>query len=137
MRKAVLFDEFSAQCQFFNPDTDVNGGYGCDHREQRETVGVNGKEQGCCYCHTCPLGIEAEQVDLTDPGHLDAVKDDIDWDGLCEDGIVTEGEYLLVNTDDNAADEEKEALYHYERYMHRYDKEWLDMHAPFFPNYGL
>ena len=33
---------------------------------------------------------------MTEKEHPDAIKDEIDWDGLCEDGEVTEGEYLLV-----------------------------------------
>lgn len=127
MRKAVLFDEFSYNCQFFNIKT-VNG-YGCDHPEQRETIEEDRKEVGCCFCHTCPLGIEAEQQDLTEREHPDAVKDEIDWDGLCEDGEVTEGEYLLVDTGETATEEEKLAIYLYERYIHRYDKKWLDEHG--------
>lgn len=128
MRKTVLFDEFSYQCPFFNSDTDVNNGYGCNHPEQIETREEKGKKQGCCYCHTCPLGIEAEQQDLTDKEHPDAVKDEIDWDGLCEDGEVAEGEYLLVNIGETATEEEKRAMHLYESHMHRYDKEWLDGH---------
>lgn len=127
MRKAVLFDEFSYNCQFFNGE--VANGYGCEHPEQRETTEGDGKEVGCCFCHTCPLGIEAEQEDLTDKEHPDAVKDEIDWDGLCEDGEVTEGEYLLVDIGETATEEEKQAMYSYERYMHRYDKKWLDEHG--------
>lgn len=127
MRKAVLFDEFSYNCQFFNSKT--ANGYGCNHPEQRETTEEDGKEVGCCFCHTCPLGIEAEQQDLTEREHPDAVKDEIDWDGLCEGGEVTEGEYLLVDIGETATEEEKQAMYSYERYMHRYDKKWLDEHG--------
>lgn len=130
MRKVVLFDDFAFQCQFFNGNTDVNNGYGCNHPEQDNTnEDENGNERGCCYCCSCPLGIEAEQEDLTDKEHPDAIKDEIDWDGLCEDGEVTEGEYLLVNVDEDATEDEKQALEAYEIYMHRYDKEWLDAHA--------
>lgn len=129
MRKAVIFDDFAFQCQFFTAETGVNNGYGCNHKEQRETVEVDGKEQGCCYCHTCPLGIEAEQEDLTDREHPDAIKDEIDWDGLCEDGEVTEGEYLLVDTGDTATEDEKTALFNYDLHMNRYNKEWLDAHG--------
>lgn len=127
MRKAVLFDEFSYNCQFFNSKT--ANGYGCNHPEQRETTEEDGKKVGCCFCHTCPLGIEAEQQDLTEREHPDAVKDEIDWDGLCEGGEVTEGEYLLVDIGETATEEEKQAMYSYERYMHRYDKKWLDEHG--------
>ena len=129
MKKAVMFDEFAACCPFFNSETEVNNGYGCNHPKQEETEEENGKQQGCCFCHKCPLGIEAEQEDLTDPEHEDAIKDEIDWDGCCDDGYVSEGEILLVNIDKDASKEEKDALYHYERYMHRYDKAWLDAHG--------
>ena len=120
MRRAVLFDDFAYQCPFFNPEN--NDGYGCNHPEQRETREESKKEVGCCFCFSRPLGIEAEQEDLTDREHSDAIKDEIDWDGLCEDGEVTEGEYLLVNTGEDATQDEKNALYSYDLYMHRYDK---------------
>lgn len=129
MRKAVLFDCFVYQCPYHNSDTELNNGYGCDHPRQEDKEDENGKEQGCCHSYCCPLGIEAEQQDLTDPQNKDAVTDEIDWDGLCEDGEVGEGEYLLINSDENAAEDEKNALYEYERYMHRYDKNWLDEHG--------
>ena len=127
MRKAVLFDVFSSRCQFFNIET--AGGNGCDHPEQMITEKENGKEVGSCHCHTCPLGIEAEQQDLTDREDPDAVKDEIEWDGVCEDGEVIEGECLLVPVDGTASEEQKQAMYSYERYMHRYDKQWLDAHG--------
>lgn len=121
MRKAVVFDEFAANCPFFIFDTEVNNGYGCAHPEQQDKVEESGKEVGRCFCHTCHLGIEAEQEDLEEK--------EIDWDGLCEDGEVTEGELLLVNICKTADEDEKQALYRYERYIHRYDKKWLDEHG--------
>lgn len=127
MRKAVIFDDFASQCQFFN--SEVANGYGCNHTEQRETLEEDGKEVGCCFCHTCPLGIEAEQQDLTEKEHPDAIKDEIDWDGMCEDGEVTEGEYLLVDTGETASEDERKAVFAYDLYMHRYDKKWLDEHG--------
>ena len=127
MRKAVLFDEFSLQCPF--SDININDGYGCDHPDQKEIIEKSGKEYGCCYCHTCPLGIEAEQQDLTDKESSDAIQDEIDWDGLCEEGEVIEGEYLLIVSDETATEAQKEALYYYDRYMHRYDRKWLDEHG--------
>lgn len=120
MRKAVLFDVFAYRCSYFNGEDEESNGYGCTHPENNS--------EGC-YCHRCPLGIEAEQQDLTDRKHPDAVKEEIDWDGLCECGEVAEGEYLLVNIGGTASSEEKEALYSYERYMHRYNKKWLDGHG--------
>lgn len=134
MRKAVLFEVFENQCPYSYTfgKGNINGGYNCKHPKQEvvEDVGYQGKKKaGCCYCFSCPLGIEAEQQDLTDTEHPDAVKDSIDWDGLCEDGEVAEGEYLLIVSDETATEEEKQALHLYDRYMHRYDKKWLDEHG--------
>lgn len=119
MRRAVLFDEFAYQCPHFDGEDDDSNGYGCKHKDN---------DSEGCYCHTCPLGTEAEQEDLTDPEHHDAIKDEIDWDGMCEDGEVSEGEYLLVDVGETQTEEEKAALFAYDKYMHRYDKEWLDEH---------
>lgn len=134
MRRAVLFETFAYQCPFSYSfgRGEINNGYNCKHPKQEnvEDVGYKGKKKcGCCYSSSCPLGIEAEQQDLTDRESPDAVKDDIDWDGLCESGEVAEGEYLLIVSDETATEEEKEALYYYDRYMHRYDKKWLDEHG--------
>ena len=130
MLRAVTFDEFSLCCPYYNPTTDVNNGYGCDHPKQEESDydEETGKEQGKCYCWSCPLGIEAEQADLTDKKNSDAVQEEIDWDGLCECGEVGESEYLLVCVDEKATSDEKNALYEYDRFIHRYDKKWLDEH---------
>lgn len=118
-RKAVTFEDFSHCCPFFN--SKIGDGYGCDHPLQEEKdTDAEGKEYGKCYCCSCPLGIEAEQEDLT--------SNEIDWDGMCEEGEVNEGEYLLVDVGDEATEDQKNALYSYERYMHRYDKKWLDEH---------
>ena len=119
-RKAVVFDEFARICKFFSSATDANNGYGCLHPMQEEK---EGKDCGCCNCWSCPLGVEAEQEDI------DAPDSKIDWDGLCDDGEVTEGEYLLVNCGEDASDDEKEALARCERYLHRYDPEWLRAHS--------
>lgn len=113
MKRAVLFDDFSTQCDFFDPEDEDTNGNSCTHPDQ---------DGDGCYCCSCPLGVEAEQEDRDDPAG-------IDWDGLCEDGEVTESEYLLVNTGDDATDDEKQNLYNYDRYMHRYDKKWLDEHG--------
>lgn len=135
MRKAVIFDEFALQCPFqytFGKGF-VNNGYNCSHPKQEivEDVGYMGKKKcGCCHCFSCPLGIEAEQQDLTDPGDPDTVSDEIDWDGLCDDDDeIEESEYLLVPVGEGAGQDQIDALYAYERHMHRYDKAWLDKHG--------
>lgn len=63
------------------------------------------------------------------PEDEDQEEREINRDGLCEDGEVTEGELLLVNICKTADEDEKQALYRYERYIHRYDKKWLDEHG--------
>lgn len=134
MLKVVTFDEFSSQCPYFYTFGDgyINGGYNCKHPGQRkvEDVGYKGKKKcGRCYCSSCPLGIEAEQQDLTDKTHPDAIQDEIDWDGLCEGGEVAEGEYLLVTVGGKATEEQKKAMWNYELYLNRYNKQWLDEHG--------
>lgn len=134
MRKAVLFEVFAYQCPFSYAfgKGNINNGYNCKHPEQEnvEDVGYRGKKKcGCCFCFSCPLGIEAEQQDLTDKSHPDAIQDEMDWDGLCEDGEVLEGEYLLVEVGEDATEEQKRAMWNYDLYMNRYNKQWLDEHG--------
>lgn len=123
MRKAVLFENFSLNCPYFNRQK--ADGYGCEHPSQEETDVFDGKEEGRCFCFSCPLGIEAEQEDIDNPEY----SKNIDWDGLCDDGEVTEGEYLLVECGEDATKDEQRALHAYERYIYRYDKKWLDAHG--------
>lgn len=111
-RIVTLFDAFAGVCQFFAGDAEANNGYGCNHPDQEETQCRDGVEQGCCYCYSCPLGIEADAEDLDNP--------DVDWDGLCEEHEVSEGEYLMVNTGEDASPEEKETLANYIGYLNRY-----------------
>lgn len=129
MRKTVLFEVFATTCPYSYSYEDEHNYYNCSHPKQRETETTKSKKEiGLCYCFSCPLGIEAEQQDLTDKTNPDAIHDEIDWDGLCEDGIVYEGEYLLVVVDETATQEQKEAMWNYEVFMHRYDDEWLTSH---------
>lgn len=110
MRQAVLFDTFAYKCPYSNPE--VNDGYGCNHPSQDITLKENGKNVGCCSCFGCPLGTEAEQEDFGDK--------EINWDG-CENEDITEGEYLLVNSGEDASQDVKDALALYNCYMHRYE----------------
>lgn len=66
---------------------------------------------------------------MTDKANPDAIKDEIDWDGLCEEGEVEEGEYLLVTVGEDAIEEQKKAMWNYELYLNRYNKQWLDEHG--------
>jgi len=79
----------------------------------RKRKDCEGKEGGCCYCWSCPLGIEADTEALSNP--------DIEWDGLCSEGEVAESEYILVNVCPDTTEDEKAAWDSYERYIHRYD----------------
>ncbi len=131
MRKAVLFEVFAHQCPFFYSfgRGRINNGYNCKHPKQESVEDVGYKEKkkcGCCYSFSCPLGIEAEQRDLTGKSRADAIKDKIDWEVLREDEEISEGEFLLVNVGEDATQDEKDALYSYDLYMHRYDNEWLN-----------
>ena len=112
-RRAMTFDEFATVCNYFTSDTDLNNGYGCTHPQQED-------EDGCCFCWKCPLGIEADQEDLTNP--------DIDWTDECSEEEVGESEYIVVRCDDFASADERMAVYNYDRYMHRYDQQWLKEH---------
>lgn len=112
-QKVVIFNEFSHVCPFFNAETDVNNGYGCEHGEEMEG----------CYCFRCPLGIEAEAEDYEDLN--------TDLDGLSKEELEeAEGnsEYLLVSIGDDASDDERLAMHNYERHINRYNKKWLDEH---------
>ena len=118
---AILFEDLEQICPHFNSDVEINGGYGCNHPKQEEKEEKNEVEYGCCYCFSCPLGVEAEQQDLTNPNHPDAIEDTINWNGLCEDGEVPEGEILLINDGETSNKEEKEILQLLDMYYHRYD----------------
>ena len=116
MMKVCDFDTFSSICPYFNSTTDVNNGYGCDHPEQEETDmdHETGKEQGKCYCFSCPFGFELGEEDFSSPN--------IDFDGLTKeecmsaDGtFVAEGDYLVVNADDS--EEHAELMREYEAYI--------------------
>lgn len=133
MKKVVLFDTFAYNCPFFYTfgNGNINNGYNCDHPEQEYMEDVEDeedieetemKECGCCYTFSCPLGFKAEQQDWLD-------KDQIDWDGLCESGEVEEGEYFLVDVGEDATEEQRQAIWNYDLYIHRYDKKWLDEHG--------
>lgn len=86
MRKAQYFDDFVSACQYFNGNTDVNNGYGCNHPEQQETE----KGIGKCFCFSCPLGYPADEESLDEK--------DIDWDGCKPDADdMEEDSYIILN----------------------------------------
>lgn len=118
-KKAVLFDSLFACCPYSLPD------YRCSHKENTE----NGDEEQNCCCRYCPLGIEAEQEDMYSPTV------NIDWDGMCSDGKVYEGEYLLVNCGSNATEENKAVIKLVEREEHKWDKGFLVANP--YPDYNF
>jgi hypothetical protein len=121
MKKVVIFDEFAQGCPYFNSETDVNNGYGCDNSYQYETgLDDDGISRGKCYCWSCPLGIEPDEKDFTNP--------DVDWGGItkndCTDSISgkfsTDGNYLMVDIEDGGIIK-KDALKNYEALVNRYN----------------
>ena len=118
-KKAVLFDSLFACCPYSLPD------YRCSHKENTED---GDKEQNCCCCY-CPLGIEAEQEDMDNPTVS------IDWDGMCADGEVSEGECLLVACGSNATEEDNAIIKLVEREEHKWDEEFLKDNP--YPDYNF
>lgn len=89
MRIAKSFDNFVSECPYFNGNSDVNNGYGCNHENQEEID--NG--QGKCYCWSCPLGYPADEESLEE--------DDIEWeDGKPEVDEMEEDSYIILNDKD-------------------------------------
>ena len=111
------FDTFAYACKFFTSNCRVNNGYGCTHSKQEETDFDNelGREHGKCYCHSCPLGIEADAECLESTN--------IVFDGFNDDEI-SEGEYLLVKMGVDASNEEKQAIISYQKRLNQYNLEY-------------
>lgn len=82
-RKVVPFDAFASQCPYFDSESEVNNGYGCNHEKQTEKQ--HGK--GCCYCFSCPLGVSADEESLNEK--------DIDWSEVDVEDIG-EDDYIIV-----------------------------------------
>ena len=82
MRIAKNFDNFVSECPYFNGNADVNNGYGCEHKAQKEVE--NG--QGKCYCWSCPCGYPADE------------ESDITWEGgKPEEGSMEEDSYIILS----------------------------------------
>lgn len=112
---AAVFDTFAYRCPYFDVKTNVNNGYGCSHPnndEKREDE--SGKMIAPCYCCNCPLGMSADDESLDNP--------DIDWDGDKPEPGDVEDEYLIIRTDEQSSDDEKNAWDNYQRYINRYNK---------------
>lgn len=113
---------------YFYNGAPVNNGYGCRHPECGEDEEDDaGQPCGCCHRYTCPICCPFGEEDLDDP-ELDldgrGRQELFDRDGGFADG----GELVTVASGDEAGEEERAALLAYNRYLHRYDKEWLEKH---------
>lgn len=82
-RKAIPFDTFVRNCDYFNGNANVNNGYGCMHPEQEEKQ----HDEGCCFCFSCPLGVSADEESFA--------ATDIDWDGT-EKEDIGEDDYIII-----------------------------------------
>jgi len=120
----VDFDELGYICPYFTDNCPGGDGYGCTHPDADEAEeGV-----GRCWNAGCPVVCGLDEEDLDDP--------DLDWDGLeradfyDEDGkFIHDGQYATIGCDEEASEDEKKLLEAYQRYMHRYDKEWREGHG--------
>lgn len=93
-------NHFANLCGYFHnavltDDVNVNNGYNCRHEDQEEIVidDDTGKQIGCCYARTCPLGYKPDGEVLVSYGVL-----------TCED-LNGQGEYdgdYIVITDESA-----------------------------------
>ena len=82
---------------------------------------------GRCWNSGCPVACGFDEEDLDNP--------DLDWDGTEREDVcgvdgefIDDGEYATLCCDDTASPDERRLLYHYQRYMHRYNSEWLKTH---------
>lgn len=132
MAKAIVvdFDIFSTQgCPYFESDTSVNGGYGCRNPDCGDIEeDDDGQKMGCCRTSTCPLSCSFDEEAFLDP--------EVDKDGytaesfLNANGSITGGgDYAVVSYSEDKSLPEMKALQEYQRYLHRYDSEWLSQHG--------
>lgn len=77
----IHIDELTNECGHFTSETNVNGGYGCNHKNQSEWDMENGKKHGKCYGFSCPIAW---------------LMDEEEWKKLGEDpSDYTEGNWLV------------------------------------------
>ena len=67
----------------------------------------------------------AVTLDWNDPGvDFDGAEyEDFNFDSFPE-GECPDDDYIMISTEEEATDEEKQALYNYESRINRYNKEW-------------
>lgn len=61
-------DEVANMCGYFNGETDLHNGYGCDHPDQEEVEDGQGK---CLHC-TCPFAYELDPDHPEDAAYMKA-----------------------------------------------------------------
>jgi len=128
-KKVVIFGEFFPVCSYFTHKVSVNNGYGCNHPDQKESGfeegfgEESGREQGKCYCWSCPLGCETDEEDWGNP--------EVDFDGLEKENFLStdgewlmDGEHLTVRIGSDASIDEKLAMYYYEKSINKHNPDW-------------
>lgn len=102
--KIMTLDELSLFCGYFNYETNVNYGYGCDHQEcdDYELDEETGKKQGMCMSFACPL---ANRLTEDEPDDLRYCE----YEGIDPDELGHE-DYMLVwrNLDENLERRQRE-----------------------------
>lgn len=96
-KRLIMLDDLVCICGHYNPDTNVNNGYGCNHpnQEQTDIDKETGKEQGKCYGFSCPIAYTADLEDMRklDPDLAEEYKNDADENGEIEsDWLVYDGD---------------------------------------------
>ena len=79
--EAIHINDLCRRCGYFEPNTLVNSGYGCNHPDQQEIENSdrsNFKDQGKCYAHSCPLGDRMDAQDWKERGEDPESYDD-EW----------------------------------------------------------
>mgnify|MGYP001024550480 FL=1 len=129
MAKRILvdFDSMSYACPYSTSSCEYD--CGCCHpdADEAELDPKSGNLVGRCWNSGCPVACGFDEEDLDNP--------DLDWDGTEREDVcgvdgefIDDGEYATLCCDDTASPDERRLLYHYQRYMHRYDSEWLKTH---------
>jgi len=55
--KLIYLDDLIKRCGYFNANTQLNNGYGCKHRGNKD-------EPGKCFSFCCPVAVNADYEDL-------------------------------------------------------------------------
>lgn len=118
--KIISIDELSSICGYFNENTTINNGYGCEHPEQEECddacVDEDGytryicsdedkllpqKNQGKCYHISCPLASRCDLEDVKSYDHeeYERIMKYFDGDSYKADIEVDNSELVVIEED--------------------------------------